>query len=928
MHIDRYDPRGLEPEDRALSSDTCSPARHGLPYFRYLPKLFCMLLLLCASSLALASDIRTADDSAEQEQGVLRATLDNGLRVVIVRNTLAPVTTTVVSYLVGSNEAPAGFPGTAHALEHMMFRGSPELSAGQLANISASMGGMFNAMTQQDASHYFFTVPSEDLDVALRVEAIRMRGVLDSQELWKQERGALDQEVAQDLSIPEYVFYVKLLEAMFKGTPYAHDPLGTRASFGKTTGAMLGKFHETWYVPNNAILTIVGNVQPRDVLARVRSLFGAIPAKKLPPRPEVRLKPVKPETIRLKTDKPYGMVITAFRMPGYDSPDFASAQVLADVLSSRRGSLYALVPQGKALDADFELESFTRAGLGYAVAAFSQEADVGSLEKDIRSILISMKETGISADMVEAAKRHRVTDAELQKNSMTGLAMTWSQALAVKGKRSPEDEVNAIRKVTVEDVYRVARKYIDIDHSVTAVLSPQPSENPVPGKGYGGTESHTPQQIKPVRLPDWAEKSLKRLSIPASTLHPVVYDLPNGIKLIVQSEPVSDTVSVYGQIRNRPEMEEPPGKEGVDAVLANLFSFGTGSLDRISFLKAIDDIGAQESAGTDFSLQVLSDQFDRGMQLLADNELNPALPAQAFEVVRAQAAAEAAGRLKSPEYLSERALKKALFPEDDPSLRQATPATISSLTLRDVKDYYRKVFRPDLTTIVVAGNIAPDRAREAVVKYFGGWKAPEGPKPETLLPPVPPNKPSYTTVPNASRVQDRVTLAETLGLNRSSPGYYPLRLGNTVLGGSFYATRLYRDLRQYAGLVYYVSSSFQMSRTRGIYMVEYACDPPNVGKTRSIVVRNLKDMQDTLVGSEELDRAKAILLREIPLSESSIDDIASGFLRRVELDLPLDEPSRAAGIYMKLGSSDVREAFRRWLRIGDIVQVNEGPSPR
>src|SRR5579875_3330326 len=114
---------------------------------------------------------------ASEKSGVLRATLKNGLQVVIVKNTLAPVVTTM-NYRVGSNEAPPGFPGMAHAQEHMMFRGSPELSANQLAEIAAAMGGMFDADTQQTVTQYFFTVPSEDLDVALRIEAIRMRGVL------------------------------------------------------------------------------------------------------------------------------------------------------------------------------------------------------------------------------------------------------------------------------------------------------------------------------------------------------------------------------------------------------------------------------------------------------------------------------------------------------------------------------------------------------------------------------------------------------------------------------------------------------------------------------------------------------------------------------------------------------------------------------
>ena len=222
----------------------------------------------------------------------MRATLDNGLRVVIVHNPLAPVVTTVINYMVGSDESPEGFPGMAHAQEHMMFRGSKGLSAGQLANITSAMGGMFNANTRQNVTQYFFTVPAEDLGLALHIEAIRMRSVLDSEELWAQERGAIEQEVAQDLSVPEYIFYSRLLEAMFKGTPYEHDALGTRSSFDKTTGAMLKKFHDTWYAPNNALLIIVGNVKPADALAEVKRHFSDIPFRKLPARPEIHLEPV------------------------------------------------------------------------------------------------------------------------------------------------------------------------------------------------------------------------------------------------------------------------------------------------------------------------------------------------------------------------------------------------------------------------------------------------------------------------------------------------------------------------------------------------------------------------------------------------------------------------------------------------------------
>jgi len=328
-----------------------------------------------------------AAPAAEPAEAVLRATLTNGLRVVIVPNRLAPVVTTVMNYLVGSTEAPAGFPGTAHAQEHMMFRGSPGLSADQLAAITAAMGGKFNADTQQTLTQYFFTVPADELDVALHLEAIRLRGVLDEERLWAQERGAIEQEVAQDLSNPEYVFYTRVLAALFRGTPYAWDALGTRPSFDRTTAAMLKAFHDAWYVPNNAMLVIAGDVEPQRALQDVRQLFGAIPSRPTPARRPVKLEPVTPQALRLKTDRPAGLAVIAVRLPGYASPDYAALQVLADVLSSRRGALYGLVPAGRALAADFSLEFLPQAGIGLAEAAFPPGGDGDALLADVRKIL-------------------------------------------------------------------------------------------------------------------------------------------------------------------------------------------------------------------------------------------------------------------------------------------------------------------------------------------------------------------------------------------------------------------------------------------------------------------------------------------------------------------------------------------------------------
>lgn len=860
-------------------------------------------------------------------QDILRNTLTNGLQVIVVRNTLAPVVTTMINYKVGSDECPSNFPGTAHAMEHMMFRGSPGMSADQLAAISAAFGGDDNANTQQAVTRYFFTTSVENLETALRVEATRMRDLQPDESLWTKERGAIEQEVAQDLSNPEYVFYEQLLAATFKGTPYAHSPLGTRPSFDKTTDADLRAFHSTWYVPNNAVLVICGDVDVKKTLAQVKNIFGTIPSKPLPPRPEFNFQPVQPDLLKLDTDSPYGFVAATFRFPGADNSDFAAAQILSDVLSSQRGKLYDLVPQGKALFADFSYYTFQKSGLGFAIAGFPPGADSTNLLDNVKQILLAEITNGVTADLVEAAKRREIMSAELQKNSIDGLATAWSDAIAVEGRNSPEDDINLYRKVTVGDVNRVAKKYLNFDHSISAILTPVPSDKPVSGKSFGGAENFASSKNPNVPLPDWAKKVAEKLPTPSTTLNPFVTNLANGLKIIVQPESISDVVCIYGRVKNNSKVEMPAGKDGVDGALDQLFSYGTKSLDRLAFQKALDDIGANESAGANFSLQVLPEHFDRGVQLLAENEISPALPENDFKIIQPQLAASVAGELQSPDHIAGHALTTALFPKTDPATRETTPEAVKSLTIDDVRNYFHAAFRPDLTTIVVLGKISTTDAVAAIQKYFGDWKA-EGAKPNTLFPPASTNSIVITHVPDASRVQDKVTLAETLGLTRTNKDYYALELGNHVLGGGFYATRLYRDLREKSGLVYFVDSSFDLGLTRGVFQVQYACDPPNVSKARAAIINELKDVRTNTVSDAELHQAKLMLLRDIPLGEANFNYIATIWLNRVEWNLPLDERVRAGKIYAKLTAKDVQKAFAKWIRPEDLVQVTQGPEPK
>ncbi|MGB6725783.1 MAG: pitrilysin family protein [Terracidiphilus sp.] len=866
--------------------------------------------------------------AATEQQSVFRAKLDNGLRVVVIRNSLAPVVTVELNFQAGGDETPAGFPGMAHAQEHMAFRGCSGMTADQTAAIYAQLGGRNNADTQQTITQYFATVPAADLDVALEAQATCMHGIDDSQKEWSEERGAIEQEVARDLSNPTYKFIDRLNQDMFAGTPYAHDPLGTKSSFDATTGEMLEDFYKKWYSPSNAILVIVGDVDPAATLAKVKQLYGDIPNHPLPARPAVDLEPIKTETFTLDSNLPYLLGFIAYRLPGTDSPDYAASQILSDVLASQRADLYGMVPAGKALAAEFGIaETYPKASVGFGLVALPAQANADAAMSEMRSILALYAQKGVPEDLVAAAIRSEVAQAEFQRNSIPGLADVWSNALTAEGRTSPDEDIEAIKRVTLADVNRVAKRYLADQNSISAVLKPVPTGQPVAGKGYGGAEEVTSPPTKPVELPAWAAGELAKFKVPANFIEVSDTKLPNGIRLIVKTDRTSPTVSVAGAIKHDSDLETPQGQEGVSDILDGLFSYGTKTLDRLAFQKALDDIAANENAGFHFSLDVLKEHFSRGVELLADDELHPALPAQAFAVVQQQTGQFVAGQLRSPGYRTSRALDMALLPAGDPALREVTPDTVGKITLDNVKEFYGATFRPDLTTIVVIGDVTPEEAKAVIEKWFGDWKA-AGPKPDTVLPTVPLNKPSAANVADRQAVQDSVTLSEQMSLNRFDPDYYPLQLGNHVLGGGFYATRLYHDLRQVAGYVYTVDVSLSASESRATYSVFYGCNPENVSKARALIQRDLQQMRTEDVTPAELEQAKALLIRQIPLSESSEDSVAGGILGRALIGLPLDEPVVAAKRYAELNADQVKAAFEKYLRPDDFVQIVRGPAPQ
>lgn len=866
---------------------------------------------------------QSAPASAQSLQ-VARATLANGLRVIVVRDTLAPVATAMLNYNVGSDEQ--WIPGLAHATEHMMFRGSNTLSSSQLMDSVGITGGDFDANTQSTLTRYFFTVPSAYLDIALRAERSRATGLLLSQSSWEQERGAINQEVQQDNSNAFYRLFVRMQDRLIGGTPYAKNTLGTVADFAhRVNSVQLKKFYDRWYHPNNATYVIVGDVDPQATIARVRELFGNVPSATLPAREPVRLGPLRAALYRETSDQAFTVVALGYRFPGYDSPDYAAGQILGDVLSSQRSTFGGLPFTGQALGTQFVTQDFPKVSIGIAAGIVPVSTSPETIDRQMRAIIDGYRTTGVPPELVEAAKQREISQVEFNANSIEGLALEWSDAVAVQGLSSPDAMVSRYQQVSVADVNRVLRTYLDNKRAVVAYAVPKNAG----ASSSSGEMAKENVQVPPTKhepLPPWAQHVLDNLSVPEQTLAPTDMRLSNGIRLIVQPEQISHTVVVAGEIENDPDVQEPAGKEGVDDLTDALFPYGTTTYDRLAFQRELDDIAATTSGGTDFGMDVLSSHFERGVQLLADQELHPAFKAADFGIVRDQLAGELAGEVSSPAYLAQLALDRALYPASDPSQRRATAQGIRTLTLADVKAWYASAYRPDLTTIVVIGDTTPDAAKALFEKYFGGWQA-AGPKPNVDLPAAPPNAPSQTHVPATGRVQSSVQLVETLPIVRNDPVWAQLTLANTVLTGGFYSSLLLHDLREIHGYAYDVESRVRAGKTRSSFAIEYGCDPQNIVPAQGQVQAILAQLQHQPIDAQRLLRSKALLMGEVPLREASYDGVTDEMLRYASLGLPLDQNLIDARAELAATPASVQDALAKYVRPNGFVRIVTGPGP-
>ena len=422
----------------------------------------------------------TAPAWGQSTDGVVAATLDNGLRVLLLEDHRSPIVSFQMWYRVGSRNEQPGATGIAHFLEHMMFKGTPTYGPRQFAQLVEQNGGQDNAFTSQDVTSYYVNIAADKIDLVIDLEADRMQNLLlDAREINSEREVVIEERRTRTEDDPGGFLGEEVSSLAYKNHPYGRPIIGWMEDLKRITPEEIRAFYKTYYVPNNALLVAVGDFKASDVLAKVRTRFGKIPKGAAPPT-VLATEPVQngERRVLVKKEAQLPIVYLGYHVPSQQSADAPALELLSTILSSGRASrLYRRLVHERQLALE--------AGGDYSYFAFDPPLFwfwgtpmPGQTPETMEKALL---------EEMERFRNERVTDEELKRAlNQTEAAFVFQEdsvhrraALLARfeliGSYAGKDKfMERLRAVTPDDLQRVARTYFPDDQKNVGVLIPRP----------------------------------------------------------------------------------------------------------------------------------------------------------------------------------------------------------------------------------------------------------------------------------------------------------------------------------------------------------------------------------------------------------------------------------------------------------------------
>jgi zinc protease len=773
--------------------------------------------------------------------------LPDGLTVIVQEDRSAPVASVQAWCATGSiDEDERLGAGLSHILEHMLFKGTKMQSSNAIAQKIQDVGGYINAYTSFDRTVFWIDVPKDGVETALAVLADAMMNSTLPPDEYLKEQEVIRREFAMGFDDPDRMAGQLLFATAYQRHPYRLPVIGQMEIYNQLTQEQVMQYYKTRYVPNNLTFIVVGDVDGEKIHRQLADFFKSYPEKSLKP---VFIPEEPPQLGRREVHNEFVTELTrlslAWHIPEITHPDVPALDLLSTILGDGRSSrLYRRVREEGGLAFSISAFSYTPGDPGLLGVDATVDPKKGdAAEQSILQIVDEVKQTGVSADELAKAKKmllsHHLDSLTTMRGQASDLGSNW---LLTRNLNFSRDYLAAVQKVTVDDIRRVAAKYLVDQNLTVASLDPKSS---LVAKEEGVRVAMATQIQK--------------------------FELPNGLRVLVREDPRLPLVSMSAVFRSG-LLAETPQTNGITRLTARVLLKGTKTRTAEQISDQIEAVGGSISsdAGNNsigVALHVTKPDLKLGVDLFSDVLLNATMPEKA---VAREKEIQMAGIKQEDEQMTTVArniLRQALFDHHPYALRtNGSVESVQRLTQRDLLQFRDKYLVAKNGVISVFGDVKAAEVKQLFEQALGGMN------PGTLAltdarPPAPLSK--VESVESQKEKAQGVIMVGYRGADIFSKDRHALELIDEA--SSDLGSRFFVRIRDQMGLAYYVGASQMQGLVPGLFAFYLGTDPQKIEPVKTALLDEIRKLASDGLTSEELARAKKKLIGQQQIAMQSND---------------------------------------------------------
>jgi zinc protease len=900
-----------------------------------------ILLSLAAAPLqrASAQDIKMPEgvQKVTSVEGINEYRLPNGLRVLLFPDQTKQTITVNITYLVGSRHENYGETGMAHLLEHLVFKGTPRHP--NIPQELTSHGARPNGTTWVDRTNYFetFAANDENLNWALDLEADRMVNSYIAKKDLDSEFSVVRNEMESGENNAFRVLWQRVMGTAYEWHNYGKSTIGARSDVENVPIDRLQAFYKRYYQPDNAVLLVAGKFDEAKTLDLVKKYFGAIPKPDRVLPPNYTIEPTqdgeRQVTVRRTGDTQY--VMAGYHVPPGSHADAAAVAVMTEVLSSEpSGRLYKSLVESKKASSIFSLNLQTKEP-GYTL--FISELRKENSLDDVRNTMIDTVEnfarTAPTKEEVERAKTGMLKDIELALNDPNRVGLELSEWIAQGDWRLYFLTRDRLRKVTPEDVQRVAGTYLKQANRTVGMFVPteKPDRASVPNvkdadvmamvKDYKGDALVAAGEVfdpSPANI----ESRVKRMKV-------------GGLDVALLPKENRGDAVVANLILRFGDEKSLMNRADAAQFVGQILQRGTTKHTRQQIQDEFDRLKAQvrvfggaTSAGV--SIETTRQNLPAVLRLVGEILREPAFPQSEFDLLKQETLTGIESQKSEPTAIAFTELGRVfnIYPKGHPfyagNTLDETLADIKAVTLDDVKKFYKDFYGASNGQMTVIGDFDEKEISALTQELFGNWKSPQ---PFTRI------KSEYRAIAPVNRSFETPDKANAFFVARlnlkvrdDNPDYAALALGNYMLGGGFLNSRLATRIRQKEGLSYGVGSQFSASSLdeSGSFFANAIYAPENADKLEAAFKDEIAKLLKDGFTAQEIEEAKKGFLQRGQLSRAQDRELSGRLNNYLFLNRTIAWDAELESKIQSLTAEQINAAMRKYLTPENITIIKAG----